>query len=94
MDVTVDRVEDVLIHQKLLERALMPENQSVFDVHFSESMVVGCDVNKEQSVLVTNVASSSLNEYHPISHKLSLKFKDLVLETGKNVSDLENNIRV
>ena len=94
MDVTVDREEDVLIHQKLIESALMPENRPVFHVHFSESMVVGCDVNEEQSRLVTDVASSSLNEDHPIIPEPSLKFKDLVLETGKNVLDLEDNRRV
>lgn len=90
-DVALDRVDEVLVHQKLLERALMPENRPVFHVRFSERMVVGSDVNEEQPGLVTDVASSSLNEDHPISPEPSLKFKDLVLETGENVLDLEDN---
>ena len=59
----------------------MLENRPVFHAHFPESMVVGCDVNEEQSILVIDVASSSLNEDHPISLDPSLKFKYLVLET-------------
>ena len=72
----------------------MLENQHVFHVRFSESMMVGCDVNEEQPGLVTYFASSSLDEDHPISPEPSLKFKDLVLKTRKNVLDLEDNRRV
>ena len=44
----------------------------------------------QHPILVTNVASLSLNEDHLISPDPSLKFKYLVMETRKNVLDPED----
>lgn len=36
LDVNLDRVEDVLLHQKLLARAKDPDNRPVFHIRFLE----------------------------------------------------------
>lgn len=86
MDVTIERAEDVLIHQDLLKLALMPEKRPVFFVRLSE--------RTEQPGLVTDVASSSLNEDNPLSTEPCLNFKDLVLETGESALDPVDSRRV
>nr|DAD22567.1 TPA_asm: hypothetical protein HUJ06_024030 [Nelumbo nucifera] len=40
LDVNMDRVEDVLIHQKLLAQAKDPERQPVFHVRFLEVLLL------------------------------------------------------
>lgn len=40
LDINLDRVEDVLLHQKLLALAKDPENRPVFHVRFLEVMVL------------------------------------------------------
>lgn len=39
LDINVDRVEDVLLHQKLLTLAKDPDNQPVFHVRFMEVLL-------------------------------------------------------
>lgn len=86
MDVTIERAEDVLIHQDLLKLALMPEKRPVFFVRLSE--------RTEQPGLVTDVASSSLNEDNPLGTEPCLNFKDLVLENGESALDPGDSRRV
>ncbi|XP_057841092.1 serine/threonine-protein kinase STY8 isoform X1 [Cryptomeria japonica] len=93
MDVNIERPEDVLIHQKLLELALIPENRPVFYVQSSERVVVRLDENEEQPQSVADSAPStpedtlcsdhsSFNEGHQTTPETCMKFKDLILDAG------------
>lgn len=80
IDVNLKRPEDVITHQDLLKRAVMPEHRPVFNVCLSERM--------EQPGLVADVASSSLNEDNLLSPDPCLNLKDLVLESSESALDL------
>ncbi|GAB2270591.1 hypothetical protein Dimus_005474 [Dionaea muscipula] len=62
LDINVDRVEDVLIHQKLLALAKDPEKRPVFHVRFLESIWTRADIHEDQqSVDAVSVSSLYLN---------------------------------
>ncbi|KAH9316902.1 hypothetical protein KI387_018671, partial [Taxus chinensis] len=101
MDVSVDSAEDVLIHQELLELALIPENRPVFHVRSSDRVVVRLDENEEQPQSVTDgfsstpegtvgLSHSSFNEDHQQTPDTCMKFKDLILDADKIILDLED----
>ncbi|KAF1002687.1 hypothetical protein AG4045_012451 [Apium graveolens] len=56
LDINMDRVDDVLMHHKLLTRAKNPDNKLVFHVRFVETLRIRAGANKEElstSVLPT-----------------------------------------
>ncbi|XP_073305475.1 serine/threonine-protein kinase STY46-like isoform X2 [Primulina huaijiensis] len=55
LDVNLDRVEDVLLHQKLLARAKDPDNRPVFHIRFLENICTMVD--DEQVISVPHAAN-------------------------------------
>ncbi|PKI76069.1 hypothetical protein CRG98_003541 [Punica granatum] len=47
LDVNMDRVEDVLLHHRLLGQAKIPDNQPVFHVRFLEHMGIKADGDED-----------------------------------------------
>eukprot|EP01018_Ginkgo_biloba_P012816 Gb_06578 [translate_table: standard] len=101
MDVNIERAEDVLIHQQLLELAQIPENRPVFHVRSSERIVARID-GDEQSQSATDLLSPisegsvgcsihsrfSLKD-HPVAFETCTKLEGLILDTSKNALDVE-----
>ncbi|XP_011101450.1 serine/threonine-protein kinase STY8-like [Sesamum indicum] len=57
LDINMDRVEDVLLHQKLLTRAKDPDNRPVFHIRFMENVGSrGDDLDGEQVLSVPPVS--------------------------------------
>ncbi|XP_026405312.1 serine/threonine-protein kinase STY8-like [Papaver somniferum] len=63
LDVNMDRVEDVLIHQKLLAEAMLPGRCPVFHVRFLENIMTKADENGDiqQPTKVPSASTASLN---------------------------------
>ncbi|XP_062021066.1 serine/threonine-protein kinase STY8-like [Rosa rugosa] len=60
LDVNMDRVEDVLIHQKLLTLAKDPEKRPVYHTRFLESISTGTDDDEDEQ-FTSNVSTSRLS---------------------------------
>eukprot|EP00261_Vitis_vinifera_P031002 XP_019072245.1 PREDICTED: serine/threonine-protein kinase STY8 isoform X2 [Vitis vinifera] len=100
LDVNIDRVDDVLLHQKLLALAKEPDKRPVYHVRFLENLSTKVDGNDDQqsmSVLSTArpccnadnegvVPSHNRNEidFEPCS-----KLEDLNLDVKKDSTDME-----
>ncbi|KAL7117747.1 hypothetical protein ACP275_03G092800 [Erythranthe tilingii] len=99
LDINMDRVEDVLLHQKLLSRAKDPENQPVFFIRFLESV---CnrddDFDGEQVSSVPRVSlphGSVNNGVQSLNDRNSggdfetcSKLEDLNLDVRRNSNDI------
>uniref|UniRef100_A0A803NJ03 non-specific serine/threonine protein kinase n=2 Tax=Cannabis sativa TaxID=3483 RepID=A0A803NJ03_CANSA len=102
LDVNIDRVEDVLLHQKLLALAKDPEKRPVYHIRFLEN-ISRTDVNGNQdlpSILTTPGQSINGANIEALSHKRTRnhtsdfepcsKLEDLNLDVGeKNSKDTE-----
>ncbi|XP_023759386.1 serine/threonine-protein kinase STY46 isoform X1 [Lactuca sativa] len=87
LDINLDRVEDVLLHQKLLVLAKDLVNRPVFHVRLLENFWTRADVDDcEQQELTPTDASDRDQEvgFEPCS-----QLEDLNLEVGKNSADKE-----
>ncbi|KAI3672621.1 hypothetical protein L6452_38717 [Arctium lappa] len=86
LDINLDRVEDVLVHQKLLLLAKDPENLPVFHVRFLENFWTRADGDEDQQDegIVLSHASDRKREmdFEPCS-----KLQDLNLEVRRNSLD-------
>ncbi|KAJ9560271.1 hypothetical protein OSB04_005431 [Centaurea solstitialis] len=84
LDISLDRVEDVLLHQKLLGLAKDPENRPVFHVRLLENFWTRADADDgdQQELVEVLVPSHARNQevgFEPCS-----KLEDLNLEVGRN----------
>ncbi|KAJ4965149.1 hypothetical protein NE237_016998 [Protea cynaroides] len=104
VDVDMDRVEDVLLHQKLLARAKDPDKRPVFHVRYVETIQTGKDGNDNlQQCSGSHVASEvGYNIEHEgivssqkrngdceIDFEPCSKLGDLNLDFRKNAEDME-----
>ncbi|GMN48430.1 hypothetical protein TIFTF001_017601 [Ficus carica] len=99
LDVNIDRVEDVLLHQKLLALAKDPEKRPVYHIRFLEN-ISRTDGNDDQdftSILTTPRPSSDGANDEVLSHKRTRnhasdfepcsKLEDLNLDVRKTSKD-------
>lgn len=99
LDVNMERVEDVLLHQRLLALARDPDKRPVFHVRFLENCWARSDGNdEEQSTCVFSTSRPCGNADHGangLAHKrngdyeLDSKLEDLNLDVRKNSVDIE-----
>ncbi|XP_062101111.1 serine/threonine-protein kinase STY8-like [Humulus lupulus] len=101
LDVNIDRVEDVLLHQKLLALAKDPEKRPVYHIRFLEniSRTDGNDIQDFSSILTTpgpsvdganEVLSHKRTRNHTSDFEPCSKLEDLNLDVGKkNSKDME-----
>ncbi|CAL5384477.1 unnamed protein product [Camellia sinensis] len=103
LDINMDRVEDILLHQKLLVLAKDPDNRPVYHVRFLENFLTKADGDDEQqevSVPSTsrqccNADSEGVVPSHNRSRDYESEFEpcskleDLNLEVRKNSNDIE-----
>ncbi|TYI28720.1 hypothetical protein ES332_A05G263900v1 [Gossypium tomentosum] len=82
LDVNVERVEDVLLHQKLLEAAKDPEKRPVYHIRFLENLCTGEDNNDDQQDI--NSLSAQTFWDHPVDFEACSKLEDLNLDVRKN----------
>ncbi|KAA8546549.1 hypothetical protein F0562_002712 [Nyssa sinensis] len=102
LDINMDRVEDVLLHQKLLSLAKDPDRRPVFHVRFLENFWTSADGNYEEQVI--SVPSTSRPCYnvvnegdvstydrrdHEIDFEPCSKLEDLNLDVRKNSNDID-----
>ncbi|GAV72658.1 ACT domain-containing protein/Pkinase_Tyr domain-containing protein [Cephalotus follicularis] len=99
LDVNMDRVEDVLLHQRLLGLAKDPEKRPVYHIRFLENLCTRVDSNKDhQCIDTTSTPGQSCdadNEGVAPAHKSAFDFEpcskleDLNLDVRKNSNDME-----
>lgn len=99
LDVNMDRVEDVLLHQRILDMARDPEKRPVFHIRFLENIPVGADCDRQiylssdtkadqdarDEEFETSHSRGQAIEFEPCS-----KLEDLNLEVRKNHNGMEN----
>ncbi|XP_050365202.1 serine/threonine-protein kinase STY46-like [Argentina anserina] len=100
LDVNMDRVEDVLVHQKLLELAKDPEKRPVYHTRFLESISAGTDDEEDEqftsSVSTSRLSCKDTNEGSAEPHNRNCavdfepcsRLEDLNLDVGKNTQDV------
>ncbi|KAH7568037.1 hypothetical protein JRO89_XS07G0221400 [Xanthoceras sorbifolium] len=99
LDVNMERVEDVLLHQKLLALAKDPEKRPVYHIRFVEKLCTRADGNDdEQFVNIIYTPRPSLDAGDEVvpSHKRDSaidfepcsKLEDLNLDVRKNSKDM------
>ncbi|XP_074371272.1 serine/threonine-protein kinase STY8-like isoform X2 [Apium graveolens] len=101
LDINMDRVEDVLLHQRLLAQAKDPDSRPVFNVRFMEAFDSGADVNEEDQVTLstsmnfTNERNTnggmmpSQNRNYEIDFESCSKLEDLNLDVRRNSTGKE-----
>ncbi|KAK9080772.1 hypothetical protein SSX86_000530 [Deinandra increscens subsp. villosa] len=88
LDINLDRVEDVLLHQKLLVLAKDPENRPVFHVRFLENFWTRTDGDEDQQDLTVGLTSSHASDRnHEMGFEPCSKLEDLNLDFGRNSLD-------
>ncbi|KAJ0751493.1 putative ACT domain-containing protein [Helianthus annuus] len=86
LDINMDRVEDVLLHQKLLVLAKDPENRPVFHVRFLENFWTRADGDEDQQDLIAGPALSH-GRNHEMGFEPCSKMEDLNLDFRRNSLD-------
>ncbi|RWR86867.1 Protein kinase domain-containing protein [Cinnamomum micranthum f. kanehirae] len=104
LDVNMDRVEDVLLHQKILAQAKDPEKRPAFHVRFIETRVDGSDVQQSARVFSTSKCDNTDHEGGMLSNSSTSvsrkkdceidfepcsKLEDLNLDVRNNAEDIE-----
>ncbi|XP_059453044.1 serine/threonine-protein kinase STY8-like isoform X3 [Corylus avellana] len=101
LDVNMDRVEDVLLHQKILALAKDPEKRPVYHIRFLENTCTRTDDNDDQEFVsalsTTRPSCDADNEGVVPSHKRDCvtdfepcsKLEDLNLDVRNNTKDME-----
>ncbi|KAK2989258.1 hypothetical protein RJ640_031010 [Escallonia rubra] len=103
LDINIDKVEDVLLHQKLLALAKDPDNRPVFHVRFLENFWARADVYDDQQVLSVPSTSKPCYEVdnegvfpsdernRKIDFEPCSKLEDLNLDVKKRANDMERS---
>ncbi|KAK3043839.1 hypothetical protein RJ639_000538 [Escallonia herrerae] len=103
LDINIDKVEDVLLHQKLLALAKDPDNRPVFHVRFLENFWARADVYDDQQVLSVPSTSKPCYEVdnegvfpsdernRKIDFEPCFKLEDLNLDVKKRANDMERS---
>ncbi|KAJ7969832.1 putative Protein kinase [Quillaja saponaria] len=102
LDVNMDRVEDVLLHQRLLAIAKDPEKRPVFHIRFLENISTGTDGDDQPIINIISTPRSSSDETnggvlpcHSRTRKCTIDFEpcskleDLNLDVRKNSTEIE-----
>ncbi|XP_039022026.1 serine/threonine-protein kinase STY8-like isoform X2 [Hibiscus syriacus] len=96
LDVNMERVEDVLLHQKLLAAAKDPENRPVYHIRFLENLCSRGDANDDQQCINSSPAQRPFDDSdgekvvplhkrdHPVDFEPCSKLEDLNLDVRKN----------
>ncbi|XP_039071385.1 serine/threonine-protein kinase STY46-like isoform X1 [Hibiscus syriacus] len=104
LDVNMDRVEDVLLHQKLLALAKDPEKRPVYHIRFLENLCAKADAIDDQQYLnsFTNQSfddgdsekvvpsNKRRSKDHPVDFEPCSKLEDLNLEIRKSSKCVED----
>ncbi|EOY16683.1 hypothetical protein QUC31_001159 [Theobroma cacao] len=104
LDVNMERVEDVLLHQKLLASAKDPDKRPVYHIRFLENLCTKADANDDQQFINSFSAQRPFDDGHSEkvvpSHKRSRdhavdfepcsKLEDLNLDVRKNSKCVED----
>ncbi|XP_022773366.1 serine/threonine-protein kinase STY46-like isoform X3 [Durio zibethinus] len=105
LDVNMDRVEDVLLHQKLLASAKDPEKRPVYHIRFLENLCTKADANDDQQCVNSFSAQrpfddgdsekvepshKSRSRDHPVDFEPCSKLEDLNLDVRKNSKIVED----
>ncbi|KAK1406838.1 hypothetical protein QVD17_38446 [Tagetes erecta] len=88
LDINLDRVEDVLLHQKLLGLAKDPENRPVFHVRHLENFWTRADGDEDQQDLTVGLAlSHASDKNHDVGFEPCSKLEDLNLDFRRSSLD-------
>ncbi|KAK8580186.1 hypothetical protein V6N13_143311 [Hibiscus sabdariffa] len=104
LDVNMERVEDVLLHQKLLAAAKDPENRPVYHIRFLENLCTRGDENDDQQCINSSSAQRPFDDAddekivplhkrsrdHPVDFEACSKLEDLNLDVRKNSKCVED----
>ncbi|XVE95685.1 hypothetical protein REPUB_Repub02eG0119900 [Reevesia pubescens] len=104
LDVNMDRVEDVLLHQKLLASAKDPEKRPVYHIRFLENLCTKADASDDQQHINSLSAQRPFNDgdsekvvpsdkrsrEHPVDFEPCSKLEDLNLDVRKNSNCVED----
>ncbi|XWS15249.1 hypothetical protein CRYUN_Cryun35bG0078500 [Craigia yunnanensis] len=104
LDVNIDRVEDVLLHQKLLASAMDPEKRPVYHIRFLESLCTKADANDDQQYINSFSGQRPFDDGgsekvlplhkrsrdHPVDFEPCCKLEDLNLDVRKNSKCVED----
>ncbi|PIN16258.1 Tyrosine kinase [Handroanthus impetiginosus] len=106
LDINMDRVEDVLLHRRLLAQAKDPDNQPVFHIRFLENASRGDDFEDEQASSVPPVSfphgsvNNGVQSLHDRNRNCGgdfetcSKLEDLNLDVRKNPNGVDKEINV
>ncbi|KAI3736649.1 hypothetical protein L2E82_26588 [Cichorium intybus] len=89
LDINMDRVEDVLLHQKLLVLAKDPVNRPVFHVRLLENFWTRADVDDCEQQELTEVLAPSHARDQEVGLEPCSQLEDLNLEVRRNSVDKE-----
>ncbi|XP_024972204.1 serine/threonine-protein kinase STY46-like isoform X2 [Cynara cardunculus var. scolymus] len=89
LDISLERVEDVLLHQKLLVLAKDPENRPVFHVRLLENFWTRADVDDGDQQGLLEVLAPSHARNQEVGFEPCSKLEDLNLEVRRNSVDKE-----
>ncbi|KAK9003081.1 hypothetical protein V6N11_060651 [Hibiscus sabdariffa] len=104
LDVNINRVEDVLLHQKLLTLAKDPEKRPVYHIRFLENLCTKADAIAEQQY-INSFSNQSFDDGdsekvvpfherrsgdHPVDFEPCSKLEDLNLDIRKNSRCVED----
>lgn len=90
LDINLDRVEDVLLHQKLLALAKDPDNRPVFHVRFLENFWNRVDGDEDQQDLSVGLELSH-DRNRETGFEACSKLEDLNLEVGRSSLDKDKD---
>ncbi|KAK8572213.1 hypothetical protein V6N13_047826 [Hibiscus sabdariffa] len=103
LDVNMDRVEDVLLHQKLLALAKDLEKRPVYHIRFLENLCTKADAIDDQQSIKSFanqsfddgdsekvVPSNKRSKDHPVDFEPCSKLEDLNLDIRKNTKCVED----
>lgn len=97
LDINMDRVDDVLLHQKILALAKDPDNRPAYHVRFLENFLAKADgCEDQQLVSIPNADSQGDLPAHDRSRDYESEFEpcskleDLNLDVRKNSNDIDS----
>ncbi|XAR62466.1 Dual-specificity kinase [Bertholletia excelsa] len=106
LDINMDRVDDVLLHQKLLASAKNPDKKPIYHIRFVENLETKSEGDDEQIANFLSsprlcfgagnegavVASQNRNRDHEREFEPCSKLEDLNLDVRKIPSDIERSL--
>ncbi|XP_023538630.1 serine/threonine-protein kinase STY8-like isoform X1 [Cucurbita pepo subsp. pepo] len=95
LDVNMEKVEDVVLHQNLLSLAKDPEKCPVYHIRFLEHICTKTDGNDDEeldSILLSGSSNEAADKSFPVSHK-RIRGNILDFEPCSKLEDLKLDVR-